>query len=295
MVQERGRLALVFKPEGIEQELPASVRLRFAMLGANRLQAISPESHPELHGLLQQVSEKTGLPAPNAYVWESKKPMANAVAIPTNVPTIAFSKDIIELLNPQELSAVAAHELGHVKNMSQSGALYLLSAVGGAALSYLAAKPFQTRIREKFAQGRGNPALIATTFALDAGQIIAPIAAGAVASRSEELAADRHAAMALDGNAVPLVSALEKLGEFNGNSKLGSVNPIKRLISSHPSYEQRRVALGVTDDSVAEYRSQEDAPYKKFADNFAPKVETKSWEERIAASATDKDITPIQR
>lgn len=297
MSEHRSRWAMVFKPEGVEQELPASVRLRFAMLGANRLHAVTAESQPELQGLLEGVSEKTGMPAPQAYIWESKKPVANAVAIPGRVPTIAFSKNITELLNPEELSAVAAHELGHVKNMNQSGKIFWLSAIGGGALAHIAAKPIQQRIAGQFLRGKGNPALMAASMAVEAGTFIAPLAAGAVASRSEELAADRHAAFALEGNAVPLVSALEKLNEFNGTPKTGSVNPIRRALSSHPSYEQRRIALGVSEENVAGYQAMEEsaaegANPRRFTDTISSKSATADWQERVNASAEAQDNGP---
>lgn len=297
MSDNRSRFALVFRPEGVERELPAAARLRFAMMGANRLHAVTPEAQPGLHGMLEAVSSHTGVATPVAFVWESKKPVANAVAMPGKVPVVAFSKSITEILNTEELAAVTAHELGHVKNQGQFGKLYWLSAIGGATLAYLGAKPIQSRIREQFQKGKGNPALAMASAAVEASLFVAPAAAAAVASRSEELAADRHAAYALDGNAVPLVSALEKLTEFNGSGKTPSKNPLRRVLSSHPSYEQRREALGVSQESVQNYRAEQefDIPQEehRFTNTIQPKAPVNltapaaqgDWQERVSAQA----------
>ncbi|MBM3618222.1 MAG: hypothetical protein FJX23_06705 [Alphaproteobacteria bacterium] len=308
MSENRSRLNMVFKPEGAEQELSGMTRLRFAMLGANRITAITPETQPELHGLLQNVCENTGIAPPKAYVWESKKPLANAVAVPAAQPTIAFSKDLTQILNPTELSAVAAHELGHVKNMGQASKLFWLSAIGGATLAHLGAKPFLKRMEVARALGApATPLNITASAALEAAQWIAPVAAGAVASRAEELAADRNAAVAMKGDAVPLLSALEKLGEFNGGGKNGPKNPLRRLVSTHPTYEQRREALGVKTEDVTAYRAEHDTAEqvehlsaghhsRKFADKVGksplpdtsrPVPQAGEWKERVNALSAE--------
>lgn len=311
MSEKRSRFDLIFKPEGAEQELSGMTRVRFAMLGANRITAITPETEPELHGLLQNVCESTGMAPPKAYVWESRKPLANAVAVPAANPTIAFSKDLTKILNPKELSAVAAHELGHVKNMGQASKLFWLSAIGGGTLAHLATKPFQKRMEVARLLGQPlTPVNLTASVALEAAQWIAPVAAGAVASRAEELAADRNAAVAMKGDSVPLLSALEKLGEFNGGGKNGPKSPLRRLLSTHPSYEQRREALGVQTEAVTAYRAEHDTPEqvehlsaghgaahgRKFTDSVgkAPLPDTSrpvpqqgEWKERVSAFSAE--------
>lgn len=298
MAQQRSRLNFVFRPKGDEQSLSFGARARFAMLGANGVTEITPQSNRALYGLLEQVSEKAGMATPKAYIWQSKKPIANAVAMPTATPTIAFSEKITELLQPEELAAVAGHELGHVKNMSHSGKLYWLSALGGLALGEVIGRPLQRQIRGQMEMGNRNVLLGIADVAVTTGRIIAPAVGAAVASRSEEYAADRHGAMAMGGDAVPLLSGLQKLGEYNQQQFRPTVlskilAPVSHLTRSHPEYEQRRNALGVSPQQVADYRAtqhpnatmseptQHAAAVKAQRGESAGKSAESNWAERV--------------
>lgn len=260
MSEQRSKTNFMFKPQGAEKDLSFFARARFAMLGANGLTEITPESHSELYAVLGAVSEKSGMQTPKAYIWHSKKTVANAVAMPFDKPTIAFSEKITELLNPQELAAVAGHELGHVKNMGHSGKVFWLSAFGGMAIGDLIGRPIQKQLRNQMAAGNPNPLLGVANTAVMAGRLLAPVAAGAVATRSEEYAADRHGAYTMNGDAVPLLSGLQKLSEYHEENFRPTVmgrilSPLSGLLSSHPEFQQRRSALGVTQQEIADYRA----------------------------------------
>lgn len=204
----------------------------------------------------------------NAYIWESAKPVANAVAMPSKTPTIAFSKTITEILQPEELAAVAGHELGHVKNMSHSGKLFWLSAFGAGAMADLAARPVQNQLKKQIVTGavlgKATPVQKAAHSALTVGRFVAPVVGAAIASRSEEYAADRHGAYTMEGNGVPLLSALEKLGQHNTENlksrQLGVIDrilkPISHITRSHPTFEQRRVALGISQEEIDTYQGE---------------------------------------
>lgn len=266
MAKEKTRLGLVFRPDQQERGVPFGARVRFAMLGANSLTPITAETHPQLNAMLEEISDQAGMATPNAYIWESAKPVANAVAMPSKTPTIAFSKTITEILQPEELAAVAGHELGHVKNMSHSGKLFWLSAFGAGAMADLAARPVQNQLKKQMVTGavlgRATPVQKAAHSALTVGRFVAPVVGAAIASRSEEYAADRHGAYTMEGNGVPLLSALEKLGQHNTeNSKSRPVGLVERVLKpisyitrSHPTFEQRRVALGISQEAIDTYQ-----------------------------------------
>lgn len=294
MSHARSRTNFVFRPKGDEQSLSFWSRARFAMLGANGVTEVTPHTHRELYGMLEDISDKAGMGVPKAYIWHSKKPMANAVAMPASAPTIAFSEKITELLNKEELAAVAGHELGHVKNMSHAGKLYWLAAFGGMAIGELVGRPLQRSIRRQMNAGSHNPLLGAADLAVSAGRFMSPLIGGAVASRSEEYAADRHGAYTMEGDAVPLLSGLQKLGEYNHQhtrpTMLGKVlAPFSKLISTHPELEQRRNALGVSREEIAGYRATHDhlPSMEKPAEQAAePAHESPAqagkWQSRIA-------------
>ena len=82
------------------------------------------------------------MPAPELYVRQSATPNAYTLAIPSRAPFIVLHTALLDLLSPEELQAVIAHELGHLKcehgtwltaaNVLASGTVSLLPVVSGA-------------------------------------------------------------------------------------------------------------------------------------------------------------------
>lgn len=259
MGENRNRLMMAIRPQGVEKDVPAATRIRFAIQGATALTPVTPETNPDLYIIVQEVSQKAGIPTPKVYIWQSKKPTANAVAMPTKQPTIAFSQDILKLLNKDELAAVTAHELGHVRNMNEMGKNFWLASIGGFALGHVVAKPIEKRgLIATVASGDRTPKLLGDV-AGDLLRVGGTLIGGAVATRAEERSADRYSGHIMQGDAVPLLSALEKLGEFHHTSKTGPKGLVKRLLSSHPNFETRREALGVSQEAITAYRQSHDA------------------------------------
>lgn len=296
MAEQRNRLGFIFRPQGDEKDLGLTTRAALAMQGANGITAITPDTHPELKSLLDTVSGRADIPAPRAYVWHSVRPVANAVAISGKVPTVAFSEDILGLLSAEEVAAVAAHELGHVKNMGFSGKLNVLAGMGGGAAAWVATRPLKTAMHKQMAKDvmagkMTSPAAQTMGFVKDMAIFTGAMAGAAVASRAEEYAADRYGAMLMGGDGVPLMSGLQKLGEFNEQhyrqTLLGKImKPYQKLTSSHPEFDQRRQALGVSKEELAAYRGAHDAPQPQAAqqEQAAPAVEAPVAEAHAAES-----------
>lgn len=288
-------------------------RAALARMGANGMTAITPNTHPDLHSMLSEVSERADMPTPKAYVWSCAKPMANAVAISSKVPTVAFSETIIDLLSNEELTAVAAHEMGHVKNMGHSGKLSITAGIGGGAAAWIATRPLKNAAHRAQAnslmKGSKNSALAQTMlFAKDFAVITGAMAGSALASRSEEYAADRYGAMMMEGDGVPLMSGLQKLEEYNGqNTKLSTLGkimkPVNHLTRSHPEVTERQHALGVSNEDVAGYRAVQDAeayvgeasapdgeskpePAKAKAEIKQAEAPENGWQQRMEDAAT---------
>lgn len=294
MAQTRSKFSFVFKPQGCEQELNLLTRFALARQGANGMSVITPETHPELSTMLEQVSERAKLPTPRAYVWHSDKPVANAVAMAG--PRVAFSETITQILTPEELTAVAAHELGHVRNMGGSQNLGMLAGVGGMAAGWMATRPLKTlahRLQAKdIMAGKTNShSANALMLAKDFAIVTAAMAGAAMASRSEERAADRYGAMLMGGDGTPLISGLQKLVEHNEQNFRPSVlsrvlKPIGTLTRTHPSFEERRNALGVTQEEIAQYRATQTtaAPVTEVPATQMAADEGK-WQQRVTESA----------
>ena len=98
---------------------------------------VTPRQCAPIHALLVESCEILDMPEPALFL--SQTPIANAFAFGRETPTLVLQTGLVELLTPDELRAVIAHELGHI----QCGhsvyrlmwlAILLASRFGGAAL-----------------------------------------------------------------------------------------------------------------------------------------------------------------
>ena len=221
-----------------------------AALSAFKAKPSSREENPELFDRIQKLSDRAGVPNPKFYIVPSKSPNAFATGRDPNHAAIALTEGIIDLLPADELDAVVAHELTHVRNRDT-----LTQAVAGTLASSLT---YIGRILTfgalyfpvaKVGKRGNNP--LAVLFLL----VIGPFSAGLLRmaiSRTREYAADEGAAE-ITGNPLALVRALEKLEEMgkenpiHGNPTYAAmfiINPLSKkglmqLFLTHPPTEDR--------------------------------------------------------
>lgn len=221
-----------------------------AALSAYRAQPLSREEAPELYDRVARLSQKADIPMPKLFVVNTKSPNAFATGRDPNHAAIAVTRGIVELLSPEELDGVLAHELTHVKNrdtLTQAVAGTLAGAITfvGRILTFGALYGPVTRDSRQ----RSNPAGLLFLI------ILAPLSAALIQfaiSRTREFAADVGAAT-ITGHPEALASALTKLETLgrqipmNGNPALSPlliVNPLsaeglQTLFRTHPPTEER--------------------------------------------------------
>ncbi|HHX91053.1 MAG TPA: M48 family metalloprotease, partial [Paracoccus sp.] len=163
---------------------------------------------------------------------------------------VAATTGLLRRLSQEEVAAVMAHELAHIKNYDTL--IMTVTATFAGAISMLA------NFALLFGRGRNqqNP------IALIAMMILAPLAAGLVQmaiSRSREYEADRIGAQ-ICGNPMWLASALQRIQGFAARidndtaernpatAHMFIINPLHafkhdKLFSTHPSTENRIAAL----------------------------------------------------
>ncbi len=76
---------------------------------------VSQQQLPDLHNLLIEACKILDLEPPQLYVRQNPVPNAYTFAMRGKQPFIVMHTSLIELLNPEEIQAVIAHELGHLK------------------------------------------------------------------------------------------------------------------------------------------------------------------------------------
>ncbi|MBE9070098.1 M48 family metalloprotease [Leptolyngbya cf. ectocarpi LEGE 11479] len=221
-----------------------------AALSAFQAKPTPREQAPELWDRIEKLCDLAGVPMPALYIVPSEAPNAFATGRDPDHAAIALTEGIIKLLSPDELDAVIAHELTHVRNRDT-----LTQAVAGTlagALTFLGRILTLGALYFPIARAgrRGNNPIV-ILFLL----VIAPLGAGLLRmaiSRTREYAADEGAAE-ITQNPLALVRALETLEAaghkvpLQGNpafAPLFIVNPLSKeglmkLFLTHPPTEDR--------------------------------------------------------
>lgn len=76
---------------------------------------VSERQLPDLHKLLLEACQTLDLEPPQLYIRQNPAPNAYTFAMRGKQPFIVLHTSLIDLLTPEEIQAVIAHELGHLK------------------------------------------------------------------------------------------------------------------------------------------------------------------------------------
>jgi len=234
-----------------------SDKIVLKMYGA---QEVSANDDPELHGIVQELATRAGLPMPKVYVIPEETPNAFATGRNPQHAAVAVTDGIRRILNKRELAGVLGHELTHVLN--RDILISTIAATLAGAISYLAHMAQWAAMfgggRDRDEEGGGG-----NIFGLLFMMIVAPLAAMLIqmaVSRSREYGADAGGAK-ICGDPLALASALRKLhmgaqniplrvsgATANATAHMFIVNPlsaggIANLFSTHPPMEERIARL----------------------------------------------------
>jgi heat shock protein HtpX len=215
-------------------------------LAMYRAQPVTRQQAPRVYGIVERLTQRTGLPMPKLYVIPTDSPNAFATGRNPNHASVAVTQGILSLLTDEEMEGVLAHELGHVRNRD-----ILISSVAATiagAITVLARMGFWFGGgRDDRDRGGGFGALLML--------ILAPIAAFLIqmaVSRSREYAADDTGAH-ITGNPYALANALKKLDAYSrripmqaspSTAHLFIIQPLlgmdfASLFSTHPPVAKR--------------------------------------------------------
>ena len=174
-------------------------------LAAHKARLVTREQEPRLYSIVENLAMKADLPMPEVGV--SDMPMPNAFATgrnPKNAAVVA-TRQLLNMLNDEELEGVMAHELSHVKNRD----ILVMSVASTMAslVSYVTHMAVWAAMFNNDDNGGGN--LLVAILA----DITLPIAAMLIqlgVSRNREYLADESGGR-LTGKPMALASALTKL------------------------------------------------------------------------------------
>jgi heat shock protein HtpX len=220
----------------------------------------------QLDNVVAEMSIAAGLPKPKVYLIPDADPNAFATGRDAEHASIAVTRGLLDALSRDELQAVVAHELSHVRNLDIRLMTVIAAMVGAIALlsDWTARGMYRSssggRQRGKDKGGAGVLLLVVWLAAMVVAPIVAQLLAMMVSRRREYLA-DASGAE-LTRNPLALARALEKIEHAHGPTQaikrgtahLCIADPLGRatglragraadLLASHPPMANRIAVL----------------------------------------------------
>ena len=90
-----------------------ATKLAVAMTGAKE---IEKRDNPRLYRVVENLAITAGLPMPKVYIIDDPAPNAFATGRDPEHAVVAATTGLIDIMDDNELTAVMAHEMSHVKN-----------------------------------------------------------------------------------------------------------------------------------------------------------------------------------
>ncbi len=209
---------------------------------------VDENSASGLYKIVKSLTTKANLPMPKLYIIQDNVPNAFATGRNYEHAAVAVTEGLLNLLTEEEVEAVIAHELSHIKHYDML--IGTVAATMAGAIAMLA--NFGMFFGHSNDEDRPNPIVMIALM------LIMPLAASIVQmtiSRNREFMADEGAAK-LTGHPEWLQSSLLKLDNYaHGNllhdaqpqnAHMFIINPflglggdMKQLFSTHPTTQQR--------------------------------------------------------
>lgn len=216
-----------------------------------------PISRQEANGLyviVERLSQKANIPLPQVYIIPDSTPNAFATGRNPSHAAVAVTEGLLELLDDEEVEAVLAHELSHVRHYD-----ILVGTIAATIAGAIGMIANMMQFGAMFGgdrENRPNPIVMIVL------AIILPLAAAVIQmaiSRNREYMADEGAAR-LTRHPEWLQSALAKLSNYNRQGMVHEATPesahmfiinpfsgkdisFASLFSTHPSTEDRIARL----------------------------------------------------
>lgn len=209
---------------------------------------VDENSASGLYAIVKNLTTRASLPMPKLYIIQDSVPNAFATGRNYEHAAVAVTEGLLNLLTEEEVEAVIAHELSHIKHYDML--IGTVAATMAGAIAMLA--NFGMFFGHSNDEDRPNPILMIALM------LIMPLAASIVQmtiSRNREFMADEGAAK-LTGHPEWLQSSLLKLDNYaHGNllhdaqpqnAHMFIINPflglgdnMQQLFSTHPTTQQR--------------------------------------------------------
>lgn len=223
------------------------------VLNASGAQELITPATPELQRLdnvVEEMAIASGVPKPRIWIVPDPDPNAFATGRDPFTAHIAVTEGLLAALDRDELQAVVAHEMSHIRNFDIRLMTLLAAMVGAIALMSDLARNFLRfggrGSRRSGGRDKGNPVALIVLVIWLITLVLAPIISRLLSmavSRKREFLADATAAQ-FTRNPLALASALQKIDGApsatraiaHGAAHLCIVDPAERKLSSREGF-----------------------------------------------------------
>jgi heat shock protein HtpX len=212
---------------------------------------VSVQDAPGLHALVERLAIQADVPMPRLAISDLPMPNAFAMGRSPKHATVCVTAGLLQLLERNELEAVLAHEIGHVKNRDVA---LMTMASFFASLAALVAQV--AAFGGLGGRDRDSGPGLAVILLVSIGVYVVSYFLMLALSRYREFAADRSAAL-FTGRPSALASALRRIEASPAPADLREVSSMQaffivppraasalsRLFATHPPTEERIARL----------------------------------------------------
>lgn len=226
------------------------------MTGLMGAKEIAKSDNPRLYRIVENLAITEGMPTPKVYVIEDSAPNAFATGRDPKHALVGVTTGLLAIMDDRELTAVMAHEIGHVRNYDIR--VSLIAAGLASVISIVADLAIRIVWFGGDNRNNANPVImIIGVVAIILAPIIASMIQLAIGRQREYLADASSVMTTRDPDA--MVSALQKLEDYSQPMRRQSTttahlfmnNPagkkkstIANLFSTHPPITERIERIG---------------------------------------------------
>jgi heat shock protein HtpX len=194
--------------------------------GIYRVKEATQSEHPELHRMVERLSQRSHIKKPKVMIANIPVPNAFAYSSPIAGSKVAVTSDLLKTLDEGEVEAVLGHELGHLKHRDVQTMMFI--SILPAIFYFIGYSMLLSSMFGGANRRDGNGALVIGIASIAIYWILTLFTL--YLSRLREYFADRHSASIVDEGSRKLSEALAKIQYATG--RMRRVNKQGRNFSS---------------------------------------------------------------
>jgi heat shock protein HtpX len=223
-----------------------------------RAKEVTESDDPELHAMVDRLSQKSGIAKPKVMKANIPVPNAFAYGSPIAGSRVAVTTELLKTLEFEEVEAVVGHELGHLKHRDVQVMMFV--SILPALFYYIGYSMLLSGYRSREERGGGAALIGIASIALYWVLTMFTL----YLSRLREYYADRHSASIVEDGPRKLSEGLVKIVRSTGKLKrsrrnTGGSSSFKSLFITDPDHAESDVmSIARVGSQAADQRLVED-------------------------------------